>query len=259
MAFRFSPVSGSGRRRTLTVLVIIALIAAIAALIFIIRINHWNEKREFGEFIAIVDDNNEVRRDWDDFTLLDNDILIDSRVADSLERMMQDCRLAGGMPVVCLSYISAYRHTELFEVVRQVCISEKDCSGEQASEYAAMYFGAPGHSEHQLGTALDIFDAYALQSIISDGSPESLEDYVREITRNYEELDFQQRQSITFAWLVEHSWEYGFILRYPNGSEEMTGKTPNSWHFRYVGEEAARQIYELGITLEEYNTMFFSK
>ena len=52
--------------------------------------------------------------------------------------------------------------------------------------------------------------------------------------------------------MKEHSWEYGFILRYPNGSTDITGIIYEPWHFRYVGLEAAKEIYERDITLEEY-------
>ena len=56
----------------------------------------------------------------------------------------------------------------------------------------------------------------------------------------------------TQQWLREHSWEYGFILRYPQGTTEITGIVYEPWHYRYVGQEMAAEIHELGITLEEY-------
>ena len=83
----------------------------------------------------------------------------------------------------------------------------------------------PGYSEHQTGMAFDV-TAYS-----DDGSFESTEQ---------------------FAWLEEHCWEYGFILRYPEGKESITGIDYEPWHYRYVGLEAAAIIHETGWTLEEY-------
>ena len=54
------------------------------------------------------------------------------------------------------------------------------------------------------------------------------------------------------AWLLEHAHEYGFILRYPEGKKDITGFNPEPWHFRYVGREQAKLIYESGLCLEEY-------
>ena len=57
---------------------------------------------------------------------------------------------------------------------------------------------------------------------------------------------------IVCSWLADNAWRYGFILRYPRGKEHITGIDYEPWHYRYVGKEAAEQIYEKGITLEEY-------
>ena len=54
------------------------------------------------------------------------------------------------------------------------------------------------------------------------------------------------------AWLAEHCWEYGFILRYPNEKSAVTGIIYEPWHYRYVGREAAKEITESGLCLEEY-------
>ena len=54
------------------------------------------------------------------------------------------------------------------------------------------------------------------------------------------------------AWMAEHCWDYGFILRYPNGTTAMTGIIYEPWHYRYVGVEIATEIMTKGITFEEY-------
>ncbi len=87
-----------------------------------------------------------------------------------------------------------------------------------------------GFSEHEIGLAVDILDPNS-----SDAE-----------------------NSAVAAWLGENAWQYGFILRYPAGSEESTGMASNPWHYRYVGEAAASQIQQLGITLEEYVNLFYN-
>lgn len=85
----------------------------------------------------------------------------------------------------------------------------------------------PGFSEHQSGYSLDI-------STLEHG-----------LTNNF-------RYSKEYDWLINNAHKYGFILRYPLGKENITGYNYESWHFRYVGEEAAQIIFKENLTLEEY-------
>lgn len=88
---------------------------------------------------------------------------------------------------------------------------------------ADRYSSRPGHSEHETGLAFDVNDP----SEDFHGTPEA-------------------------KWLEEHCAEFGFIIRYPEGKEDITGFMYESWHVRYVGEELAKLIMENGICLEEY-------
>lgn len=54
------------------------------------------------------------------------------------------------------------------------------------------------------------------------------------------------------VWLAEHAHEYGFIIRYPKGKEDITGYKYEPWHIRYLGAEKAALVYESGLTLEEF-------
>jgi len=65
-------------------------------------------------------------------------------------------------------------------------------------------------------------------------------------------------ETLEFEWLQEHAHEYGFILRYPKDKEFITGYNYESWHYRYVGEEIAKEIKELGITFDEYYAYFIA-
>ncbi|MDR2657613.1 MAG: M15 family metallopeptidase, partial [Oscillospiraceae bacterium] len=62
-----------------------------------------------------------------------------------------------------------------------------------------------------------------------------------------------------FRWLSEHCWDYGFILRYPEGKEGITGIPYEPWHYRYVGAIIAREIHENGWTLEEYLENYYER
>ena len=84
---------------------------------------------------------------------------------------------------------------------------------------------APGCSEHETGLAFDV-------------------------TARSDTTGFETTQQ--FAWLSEHCWDYGFILRYPQGKEPVTGIAYEPWHYRYVGVEAAAVIRRNNWTLEEY-------
>ena len=69
---------------------------------------------------------------------------------------------------------------------------------------------------------------------------------------DYQILDEKQARTEEARWLKENCWKYGFILRYPTDKTEETGIIFEPWHYRYVGEKAAKEIMEQGICLEEY-------
>ena len=96
-------------------------------------------------------------------------------------------------------------------------------------EAANKYSARPGQSEHQTGLSADVTSP-------SVGN---------ELTTDY-------GQAPEGIWLAENAHLFGFIIRYPLGKEEITGYQYEPWHVRYVGAEAAAEIYEQGITLEEY-------
>ena len=69
---------------------------------------------------------------------------------------------------------------------------------------------------------------------------------------SYQILDKKQDETAEQKWLMEHCWEYGFILRYPTDKSELTGIGYEPWHYRYVGKTAAAAMHETGLCLEEY-------
>ncbi|HJB13405.1 MAG TPA: D-alanyl-D-alanine carboxypeptidase family protein [Candidatus Oscillibacter excrementigallinarum] len=152
---------------------------------------------------------------------------VDARAYPDLQEMMDACRAAGLDPKICSSYRTQDKQQELYENKIQRLMDE-GYSYERAVEEAGTVVAVPGTSEHQTGLALDIVDA------------------------SYQILDEEQENTQVQQWLMEHSWEYGFVLRYPNGKSETTGIIYEPWHYRYVGREAAREMTELGLCLEEY-------
>ena len=99
----------------------------------------------------------------------------------------------------------------------------------KGQEEADKVSAKPGSSEHQTGLVADLSTS---------------------------EIDYVNGSAFgdTAAghWIAEHCWEYGFIVRYPDGLEGITGYTYEPWHVRYVGLVAAKEIHEENITLEEY-------
>ena len=106
--------------------------------------------------------------------------------------------------------------TDILEKRTQEHMKEFDLDFDEARKKALETVAVPGTSEHQMGLAVDI----------------SGED--------------------AHAWLAEHCWEYGFILRYTEEKAEITGITNEPWHFRYVGREISMDMKDSGLCLEEY-------
>ena len=104
----------------------------------------------------------------------------------------------------------------------------------KGEKYADSIAARPGHSEHETGLCLDIFSK-------TNTNKSTFKD-----TEDYE-------------WLKNNAYKYGFIIRYPEGKENITGYTFESWHYRYVGLEIAKFIHENDITYDEYYAYFIEK
>ena len=158
-----------------------------------------------------------------EFTELRNNNRVDSRIYPDLQQMFDDMRSLGYAPYITTSYRSHEEQIEMMNYYIRV-YQEQGYSEEEAADMAAGIVALPGTSEHELGMAVDI----------------STEDH--EANDPY----------IMWDWLAAHSYEYGFILRYPEEKTEITGIDYEPWHFRYVGKKAAKEIFEQGVCLEEY-------
>ena len=162
-----------------------------------------------------------------ELTYLRNGQAVDSRCYPELQQMIDDCRAAGFEPLICASYRTMEKQEALFEDKEANLIREGYPENEVEAE-AAKVVAYPGTSEHQLGLALDIVDV------------------------SYQQLDTEQENTPVQQWLMKNSWKYGFVLRYPTDKSDITGIIYEPWHYRYVGKEAAAEMYENKLCLEEY-------
>ena len=169
-----------------------------------------------------IDDNYQIT-----LTRLRNKQAIDSRCYPELQSMMDDCRAAGLSPIICSSYRTYEKQEELFEQQVQEFINQ-GYGKLDAQKKAAGAVARPGTSEHELGLAIDIVD------------------------ESNQRLNQYQENTAVQRWLMQNSWRYGFILRYPSDKTDITGIQYEPWHYRFVGKEAAKEIYENNWTLEEY-------
>ena len=134
--------------------------------------------------------------------------------AEAVEEMFAKAQKEG----IILVGSSGYRS---YKSQKDIYLRDLAAKGE---EYVSAYVAVPGSSEHQTGLAMDITN----------------------------ESNWMTGESAEARWLRDNCYLFGFILRYPEGKEHITGKSYEPWHLRYVGKEAAEEIYAQGITLEEY-------
>ena len=173
--------------------------------------------------LILVNRLNSLPEDFEiDFTLLSNGQRVDSRIYPDLQMMFDDARAEDVFPIVREGFRTHEDQVKVFEDKVSAYMRE-GYRRRKAEELAEQLVAVPGTSEHELGLAVDI----------NADNSRSTNDEV-------------------YIWLAENAWRYGFILRYPQGKEGITGIDYEPWHYRYVGKEAASEIYEERITLEEY-------
>lgn len=159
--------------------------------------------------------------------LADWDLSVASVLYDDLCAMLSAGRAEGLRFQICSAYRTRDEQQALFDedVAHNMAQGMTDA---EATAAADRYTMRPGCSEHESGLAVDI------------------------VSLDNQLLDESQEQTAETQWLHEHCWEYGFILRYPSDKSELTGIAYESWHYRYVGREAAQYFRETGLTLEEF-------
>ena len=165
-----------------------------------------------------------------DLTLYGKEIELRLYAAKAAEAMIKEMHAKGYTDIVVTSGYRSYAYQKsLFKTyLSQEAAAHPDWSEQQVREYVLTYSAAPGTSEHHTGNAIDL------------------------ISTNYVVLDETFAQNPAYEWLQNNAHRFGLILRYPADKTDITGYSYEPWHYRFVGAEAAAEIHERGITLEEY-------
>ncbi len=151
----------------------------------------------------------------------------DERIIPDLMEMLKQAKNDGISLEICSPYRTHVHQVELFQKKINRFMN-RGYSYLEAYRLSSQAVTVPGSSEHEIGLALDIY------------------------APDYKQLNAGFGDTEEGKWLAAHCAEYGFILRYPLGKEEITGIEFEPWHFRYVGKAAAKIITENEITLEEF-------
>ncbi|MFL6557570.1 MAG: D-alanyl-D-alanine carboxypeptidase family protein, partial [Bacillus sp. (in: firmicutes)] len=144
-----------------------------------------------------------------------------SKAGAAIEKLFAGAKQQG----VTLLGVSAYRSHASQTALFNYYVTQ------DGYEAASTYSAVPGTSEHETGLAIDVTggNGKCAAEDCFEGTPEA-------------------------AWLQDHASEYGFIIRYPEGKDSITGYQYEPWHLRYVGKTIAQEVMSKGITLEEYFT-----
>lgn len=162
---------------------------------------------------------------------VDGDKRFHAKAAADFNDMIKAAEASGNQLYIVSTYRTIEYQRNLFENnVRK--LEAEGMTEKEARDETALNIQKPGRSEHNTGLAADLVSADWYQTNT-------------ELTEDFENTD-------AFAWLSKNSYKYGFILRYPKGKEDITEITYEPWHYRYVGRENAKKIYDSGLCLEEY-------
>lgn len=184
---------------------------------------HDTANEDHGWNLILVNRDHYIPEDYTvELTELSNGQKVDSRIYPDLQDMFDAARAEG----VQLFVADGYRTQETQQRILDEKIEAYKYEGysdSEAEKKAKEWVAVPGTSEHQLGLAVDI----------NADTSQSTSDEV-------------------YTWLADNAYKYGFINRYPADKTEITGTIYEPWHYRYVGKEAAQEIYSQGLCLEEY-------
>ena len=184
------------------------------------------EKEEY--YLLLANAENPLPQDWSIQTEeVQNGYEMDKRAAPAMREMIQAAKEDGVELMLCSAYRSVEKQQQLFDRSQQAYMAQ-GMSEEEAYAKTATETAIPGTSEHQTGLAADI------------------------VTPTYQMLDADFADTPAGQWLSEHAAEYGFVLRYPQDKQEVTGIIYESWHYRFVGKTHAKLMKESGLCLEEY-------
>ncbi|MBU3668692.1 MAG: hypothetical protein FGM57_01850 [Candidatus Taylorbacteria bacterium] len=152
-------------------------------------------------------------------------VCLSKEPADHLSEMVKAAKKAGHELII----LSGYRRYEVQKLLKEWGVKNNI----EVEEHEAIGLAEAGHSEHQLGSTVDISGkslSYIGPSTAFGKTPEGI-------------------------WLQQNSYKYGFIMSYPKGKENITGYIYEPWHFRYIGKDSAEKIFTENMTIQEYLNM----
>lgn len=185
-------------------------------------------------YLMLINDEYGVPEDYESDLVSVEGKKVDQRIVESLQEMLKAARTEGMRCKICSGYRTPEKQQKLIDA-DVAKYKAKGYSQEEALELTYQGVAPVNHSEHQTGLAVDI------------------------VSSSHQALDAAHANTKEAIWLKEHCMEYGFIVRYMEGKEDITHRKAESWHFRYVGTEAATYIMENEITLEEYLEEYINK
>jgi len=182
-------------------------------------------------YLVLVNKDNRVSEDYKPDTLVELDESLRAANRDPVSQKLEP-ETAEAFEALVESASEENLTIKLTSGYRSYAIQEKLYNYylvDKGEEWTKMYSAPPGASEHHTGLAADVSCA-SISYILDEAFADTDEG----------------------VWLAEHAHEYGFIIRYQEGNEDITGYAYEPWHIRYVGKEAAAEIYNREITLEEF-------
>ena len=173
-----------------------------------------------GIYVLLVNADNPLPKSYvPELVDLDGRHEVASVCLEPLKNMLTDCLKAGGEYSINNTYRSYAEQKDILQTrYERYLEADPELSDNDAWQKALAEVARPGTSEHQTGLCMDINGA-GVESV---------------------------------PWLLEHCWEYGFILRFPEGKKDITGIVYEPWHFRYVGTRVSIPMRDSGLCLEEY-------
>ena len=162
-----------------------------------------------------------------DLTMTKYGYEVDSRIVDDVTALIEGAAKDNVKLLICYGYRTLEQSQQLFDKQLRKQLSY-GLSQEAALAEAKRWVAPPGTSDHHTGLALDI------------------------VTPEHQVLNHEFFNTPAGQWMAEHSWEYGFVIRFPKDKQEITGITYEPWHLRFVGKEHAAEMHKNNECLEEY-------
>lgn len=150
-----------------------------------------------------------------------SEVRFSKKILKDLKKMILHARKEGINLFITSGYRSYEKQQSVFEYWKKREIRKNNLNEEEAEKKVASFCAYPGHSEHQLGTALDILDG------------------------KERKFDHTPANEKIWNWLALHREEYGFVLSYPKNKTDKTGYIFEPWHLRWIGRKHAQELKKL--------------